>query len=161
MHLIYFVFLTWRFTPNSSKKICFVRRLLSPRSDQATMTSHRAWSAQNGHVLQKWLDPDLVTSLSFTKCRSHLVLLRSSIEFVAFRDCCTQMKNELETKTFTRIEKKVARNAFFRCCSNHFCISLIFKSDEVSQTRCKTGFSLASNLYFCKSRFVSCFFCAS
>ena len=58
-------------------------------------------------------------------------------------------------------KKKVAGNAFFCCCSNHFCISLIFKSDEVSQTRCKTGFSLASNLYFCKSRFVLCVFCAS
>ena len=153
MHLIYFVCLTWRCTPNSSKKICFVRRLLSPRSDQATMTLHKMTMYS-----KKWLDPDFVTSLSSTKCRSHLVLLRSSIEFVAFRDCCTQMKNELETKTFTRIEKKVARNAFFRCCSNHFCISLIFKSDEVSQTRCKTGFSLASNLCFCKSRFVLCFF---
>ena len=52
MHLIYFVYLTWR-----CKKICFVRRLLSPRSDQATMTSHRAWSAQNGYVLQKMVGP--------------------------------------------------------------------------------------------------------
>ena len=101
MHLIYFVCLTWRCTPNSSKKICFVRRLLSPRSDQATMTSHKMTMYS-----KKWLDPDFVTSLSSTKCRSHLVLLRSSIEFVAIRDCCTQMKNELETKTFTRIEKK-------------------------------------------------------
>lgn len=114
MHLIYFVYLTWRCTPNSSKKICFVRRLLSPRSDQATMTSHKM-----AMYSKKWLDPALVTSLSFTKCRSHLVLLRSSIEFVAFRDCCTQMKNELETKTFTRIEKKSCTKCVF---------SLLFES---------------------------------